>query len=571
MQKVSFLLILALANTVRAVEIDDQNCWHNVSHNCEILALLTRSETNQFHVNFNCSSVNPIDLTDSPVSQRYLDIPKIFWEGCLATNYLPHMGLTLIVDPSAVIDLEVVEFKIENLESKIFENFTSLRSLQLQRNSVKKIENDTFASLVDLKTLVVKDNQVETIDVNALYGGWNLTNLTIDERFLEDLKLNFTENKALESAILAGCKSIDQQTIVSLFKSCVHLRTVTIRNTKLTETFLTVPTMLQLEIMDVSNCQLMSLHLDQPTLLHLNISHNDLKSEIYLQLHNMAGLVHLDLSYNLFNALRNMFCNDCINLEVLNLNHNQITFVANDFLQTNQRLQSLDLSNNRLHVLLLDMAMLRFESLQAIYVDRNPWICSWVVNVSRQHGEVFAKFKFVRVLDKININGLQCQVKIERPPEDPIKIGKKPSAPAVEGSASPREPTTDEINFLTICLILMLTVIVAVALFICLYDRFKRMRHMPFYRLILPADRISTTSSTAHIILRKLPATDYEAPISLRDDYVKDGGQRNSNLYEELPSSGRQTRQCSPSKQEDSPDGVKGQSLTLKDEEECLV
>jgi Leucine-rich repeat (LRR) protein len=544
MQKVTVLILLALALAIEGQE----HCWHKVSHNCEILALLSRSETNKFPVHVNCSSVIPIDLDDSPFShQRFLDIPKVSWNGCLATNNLPFMGLSLIVDPSAVIDLEVVEFEIPSLEWTMFENFTSLRTLQLQRNSVQKIENETFANLTSLETLLLKDNQLTIIDLNAFHGGANLMNLTIEEKLVEELKLDFTENEALESVTLVGLWTIDQQTIASLFKSCVNLRTVVILDSALTDSFLTVPRMSQLEDMTVLNSQLISLHLNQPTLRHLNASHNKLKSEIYLQLHNMSSLLDLNLSYNLFKSLRDTLCNDCVNLEVLNLNHNQINFVAINFLQANHKLKSLDLSSNRLHMLLLDTAMLRFESLQTIYVDRNPWICSWLSNVSRQHGEVFAKFKYPRVLDKININNLQCQVKIERPPEDPVQIVDKSPAQNMEVSAPAREPTPEEINFLTICLVLMLTVIVAVALFICLYDRFKRMRHSPFYRLILPANRTSTTSSNAHFVLRKLPATDYEAPLSIRDGCEeKDEWHGHSNLYEELPSSGRQTRQSSP-------------------------
>jgi hypothetical protein len=218
-------------------------------------------------------------------------------------------------------------------------------------------------------------------------------------------------------------------------------------------------------------------------------------------------------------------------LEILNLHHNQIKFIAYNFMETNPKLKVINLSDNQLRSFLPNMAILHHDSLHAIIVDHNPWDCDWIVHLSRLHGEVFAKLKFARVVNKLNIEGLQCQVYDDNKKQE----NKSYTTVAPSPSPSPREPTTEEVNFLKLCLIFTMTVFFIVILLVIysyLYERYKRAQHTPFYRLTLrSSNRASTTSSNAHIVLRKLPATGYEIPISMR----KSVGDVHPNIYEEIP------------------------------------
>lgn len=109
-------------------------------------------------------------------------------------------------------------------------------------------------------------------------------------------------------------------------------------------------------------------------LKHLDVSHNKLTHILDNQFSSVNSIESINISHNELNSIQPFTFSDLNNLETLDLASNQLQ--TDGFIEQAAAIKSIDLQNNQYH----EMNLTSFKSIGNVYLNNNPWNCSWLMN-----------------------------------------------------------------------------------------------------------------------------------------------------------------------------------------------
>lgn len=506
-----------------AQEIVNSNiCWNgNVS--CNIEANLTRDTFSKpFLVNFNCS-VDENSVKNNYGIRLIKGVKMITLNGCNATEN-GTIGVEYIDDPMSVTHLTIYSFKAKTFYSKHLDKFKSLVTIQLIDNVFEEIHNESFENIMSVESVVISNNNLKVIAPHAVVPLQHLQNLTVIEPSLSIKELDYRSCNSLKN-VWIEMYAYDWQI---LSKS---VETLEIINTKLTfntKTF-SVEQCTNLTKISISKCQFNEFpRIDSSSLQILNLTHNNLQQ---FPENHLPNLEILDFSGNNIKEINANSFKTMVQLRELYANDNRIEKISQQAFDSNAHLEIIKISGNRLKSMAFTDHLA--ERQLQIFIDDNPWSCTWVLNVSSENPTIFAIFHYNKYSNKLNVRGLNClyyEVDGYNVYESSIATENTP----ISSTSVQSIPENIEINYRrnpkdTALITLIILVVGVAVLFFLLYLHIKCRENTvePFYRS-LPYDT-HQMSDRIDIIRRNLPPTDYEVPIATRDADLKEV------IYEQIP------------------------------------
>ncbi|KAM4711882.1 leucine-rich repeat-containing protein 17 [Anableps anableps] len=273
--------------------------------------------------------------------------------------------------PKDIQHLLLARNKIQVLRDNMFEQFTQLKSLDLQHNVISVIEDDAFNGLSQLTTLLLQHNRIRTASEEVLLPLPRLTYLRIFGNpwscrcLLDSLvrTLQVPSNRNLGNyARCAEPRSLKTQKLKKLKADLLCAEDNRPEETQ--------PGRPIFRTDAVSIC-----HLKYPRLL-LDCKHKDL-SHIPPEL--PLEIVGMDMSNNIIKHLRPRQFLLSKELKLLNLSSNNLQHIDTAAFAGLLYLRDLDLSNNSLNYfqygVLEDLYFLR-----RLMLDNNPWICDYNIH-----------------------------------------------------------------------------------------------------------------------------------------------------------------------------------------------
>lgn len=508
----------------------NSSCWDN-NNECNVAADLTRVHLDfTFLVILNCK---PSSDSSSVASNRptfakpYNNISKIALDGC-SVNRVDTLGVEFVPDPSAVRSLSIRMFHfVGDISADTFSNYGYLEHLNFTDNIIDGVSSGSFNGLNSLKSLTLSNCDLRYLD-NASFDQLNqLSSLFVREPWLnitQFLKLPQIIKLVLEVNTLEWCfrlpESLEEFTVI---KTKVNLppgnMDNALDNLSRLKTFKLVHTNVTEWPMIQSN-----------TIQMLNLSNNQLDK---LSNHFLPALHTYDVSSNCLHEITDKSIRQMTKIKIFYAQNNKLeTIFPNAFVQ-NSQLQSVDLRGNRLHHF---NPKLPAQQDVLIQVDDNEWSCRWADAFSTSNPQIFARFRYTKVLDSLNTRGLRCrfyeQTSLQQHIEkQQLGLSNISTTTQILVRRNPKD---------TAMLTLIILVVGVAILFLMLFLHIKcRQDGLPQFNRFLPAD-----SSMLHhhqmadrtdFVRRKLPPTEYEAPIiSLLYDVEKRKTDEGI-VYEEIP------------------------------------
>ncbi|XP_043964564.1 leucine-rich repeat-containing protein 17 [Gambusia affinis] len=273
--------------------------------------------------------------------------------------------------PKDIQHLLLARNKIQILRDNMFEQFTQLKSLDLQQNVISVIEDDAFSGLSQLTTLLLQHNRIRSASEEVLLPLPRLTYLRIFDN-------PWSCRCPLDS--LVRTLQVPSNRNLGNYARCAEPRSLKGQKLKkLKADFLcaednrpeeTQPGRPLVRTDAVSIC-----HLKYPRLL-LDCTHKDLNQippELPLE------IVGMDMSNNIIKHLRPKQFLLSKELKLLNLSSNNLQLIDTAAFAGLLYLRDLDLSNNSLHYfqygVLEDLYFLR-----RLMLDNNPWVCDYNIH-----------------------------------------------------------------------------------------------------------------------------------------------------------------------------------------------
>ncbi|XP_059053493.1 protein artichoke [Achroia grisella] len=282
---------------------------------------------------------------------------------------------------SSLVSLQMLDLSRNNLiklSPGTFVGLTDLLYLDIGVNSLRTVEDDAFDGLTSLRTLLLRDNNILLIPATALSRLPNLISV----------HLGYNRVTALSSDILRAVS--DRVTSLVLSRNVIrelpsaafdHFKTLhhldlsgNLLNSIAAEVFSGLETTLQflslsqnrilgftgqqlkfvsLWFLDISDNQISEIPINAfesiPSLLHLNMSHNDHISTLPQNVfENNQGLMTIDMSYIGLKALPVKLFSKTLNLEHIYLSHNNLQEITEHTFKNLKNLTVLDLSYNNI-------------------------------------------------------------------------------------------------------------------------------------------------------------------------------------------------------------------------------
>ncbi|KAK5621082.1 hypothetical protein CRENBAI_014303 [Crenichthys baileyi] len=276
--------------------------------------------------------------------------------------------------PKDIHHLLLARNKIQVLSANMFDQFTQLKSLDLQQNAISLIEDDAFSGLSQLTTLLLQHNRIRTASEELLLPLPRLTYLRIFDNPwscrcpLDSLvrTLQVPSNRNLGNyAKCAEPRSLKGQKLKKLKADLLCAednRPEDVKEPQIGRPIVKTDA--------VSIC-----HLKYPRLL-LDCKHkglNHIPPELPLE------MVGLDMSNNIVKHLRPKQFLQSKELKLLNLSSNNLQHIDTAAFAGLLHLHELDLSNNSLqyfqYAVLQDLYFLR-----RLTLDNNPWNCDYNIH-----------------------------------------------------------------------------------------------------------------------------------------------------------------------------------------------
>lgn len=482
----------------------NSTCWDN--DECKVAADLTRGREYfnfKFKALLNCHPTEVNHNQQLPLSQ-YLQIPIVALDGC-NVNRQNTLGVEFVPDPSAVRTLSLRMFRIVGaIPAYAFVGYGKLESLDVSDSIIDEVSNSSLSGLYALKTLTLSNSGLRKVDDTAFVNVTQLKTLIIREPWLhlgQSLELPDVTKLVVEVASLYWCfrlpESLEE---VSVFNTQVYVSTGSVdilSNMSRLKTFNLVAT----------NATEWSI-IQSNTLLTLNVSHNHLDT---LANHNLPTLHTYDISGNKIHTITEFHTKSMRKLKFLFAQNNRLEAIAPNAFMQNSYLQMVDLTGNQLRHFNPNLPAQQDVLIQ---VDNNEWNCRWADELSISNPQIFARFRYVKVLDSLNTRGLRC--KFYEQSNSQQHGGKYPTKYAHNPTSIPilvRRPNPKDTAMLTLTIL-----VVGVAiLFLMLFLHIKCRRDgLPQFNRFLPPDSMLLHHQMADrtdFVRRKLPPTEYEDPI----------------------------------------------------------
>lgn len=542
----------------------NSSCWDN--EGCNVAADLTRVHLNfTFLAILNCTQSDSASASGSRniLSKSYTNVSMVALNGC-NVNRDDTLGVEFVPDPPAVRKLSIRMFHIANdIPTNTFIYYDNLDHLNLTDNIIDGVSNDSFSGLNSLQSLHLSNCDLRYLDDTAFAPLTQLKSLFIREPWLHishSLELPDVIKLVLIVDTLYWCFRLpDSLEELSIIKTHVILlpsdNMEALNNLTRLKTFSLVST----NVTEWPSIQSKSIQM-------LNLSHNNLDK---LSNHNLPSLHTYDVSTNDLHEITNSSIRLMPKLRFLYAQNNKLETISPNAFVNNALLQNVDLSGNQLHRFNPNLPAQQDVLIQ---IDDNQWSCRWADDFSTSNPQVFARFRYAKVLDSLNTRGLRCKFYEQTSLQH--HLAKYPIGLANISTSIPilrRNPKD------TAVLTLIILVVGVAILFLMLFLHIKcRKDGLPQFNRFLPADSMlhHQMAERTDFVRRKLPPTEYEAPIVCRHNTppLYDVEKRHTDegvVYEEIPdriSKSSSTTQANQHNEDSSPpyDAIKTPIQTMQ-------
>lgn len=509
----------------------NSSCWTNLD--CNVAADLTRVHLDfTFLVILNCKQSDPTASNQRISSNQYNNIPKVALDGC-SVNRVDTLGVEFVPDPSAVQALSIRMFRIVgDIPTNAFANYDHLEWLNLTDNIIDGVSNGSFTGLNTLKSLTLSNCDLQYLDNSSFAHLHQLQNLIIRENWL-----NISQRLELPDVIQLV---LEVHTLDWSLRLPDSLEELSVINTKVIIPNGNIDALRGLSRLKTFNLIYTNVT-DWPAIVHsntlqmLNLSHNHLYKLVN---HNLPTLHTYDVSSNVLQDISDSSVRLMPKLVYLHAQNNKLETISSNAFAHNANLQRIDLTNNQLRHMNLNLPA---QHNVLIQVDDNEWSCRWADDFSTSNPQVFARFRYTKVLDHLNTRGLRCKFYEQTSLQNHIKKYQFDLA-----NISTTTPILLRRNPKDTAVLTLIILVVGVAiLFLMLFLHIKcRQDGLPQFNRFLPADGSMLNHQMAvrtDFVRRKLPPTEYEVPIvCLRSNppVFDDIEKRNTDdgiVYEEIP------------------------------------
>lgn len=127
---------------------------------------------------------------------------------------------------------------------------------------------------------------------------------------------------------------------------------------------------------------------DLGSLKHLDVSHNKLTHVLDNQFASLSSIESINMSHNEINSIQQFTFTDLKALQKLDLASNKLQ--TDEFLEQTVRIKSIDLQNNQYH----EMNLSAFKSVGSVYLNKNPWNCSWLLRSLSKKEHLISNIQF---------------------------------------------------------------------------------------------------------------------------------------------------------------------------------
>ncbi|XP_014235955.1 toll-like receptor Tollo [Trichogramma pretiosum] len=295
------------------------------------------------------------------------------------------------------------ENKLQHIDRRAFDNFTSLQDLRLSGNSLTEVP-EAVRQLRDLKTLDMGNNRITVINADSFDGLEKLSGLRLVDNKLENISRKaFANLPALQILNLASnaIRHIEQ----GAFSQNALLIAIRLDGNQLTEihgVFRNLPSLLMLNISD--NKILWFNYADLPGSLEWLDMHSNQISELA---NDFSGnredlrIKKLDASYNRIEEINDAAIPNSV--EKLYLNNNKIRTVAPGTFMHKTNLMKVTLNNNdvqHLEIGAIELAPVSSDrELPQFYIGENPILCDCTMEWLPRINELSRMRQHPRVMD----------------------------------------------------------------------------------------------------------------------------------------------------------------------------
>jgi Leucine-rich repeat (LRR) protein len=528
-------------------------CGHKNSQNCLIEATFgTLSSNESIGVFIKCTEDA---LVNEKLNHQFLSVDSITWNGCRAIKNLKNFAFDIINTMRKQIKfLKIENFHMSNDFS--LNGFSQLEILHLKFNLIEKLSSTCFDGLSNLRELQMSENNLKSIDANVFSADFmpKLKSLRIHDKNLLMVHHQFKENQIIDDVTLE-IYNIEMDLVEHHFH---HVRNLSISLSSFNENCAQTvfngyekSSSWMIEHFKVDNfrCGFMMENVETIKTLELKgiivypYGSND------FMLKDMKNLQSLSLTHNEIVEISSaMFIGEFDALESIDLSFNGLHDIdAELFINSFPKLNKLNLTNNLISKIENLDRELKFQ----MFVDENSFNCGWIEMASI--AKSFANLIYTNNLQQLNINGLKCIYYYSNP------VSLQQTQPDCENDNDINElaqvfqvkiAKLQNENFIMRPKILALILFgafmlgfVITFLSIYTYNRRQLLKHQPFYHMLrdtlirpMTNARESFTKDFKNIILRNLPPTNYEHPISEnRTTNQTDMTEIEANIYEEIP------------------------------------
>lgn len=399
----------------------DDFCWSDLLNSCSIIGNFTRYTVGlSFPVNIDCTTQNDGSELKRTQSNRYFyehfrQFEVIALNGCginvayrqKNTNYENLLGIEYVPDPINVRHLTLEMFKVHgDLNRGAFLPFKNTKTLYLTNNKIDSLNEGSFDGLNMLEELIIHENNIQSMHQSTFQPcSESLKRLVIKESHLilgdfvpskNLIELAISTKQLNWTSLTIGINSL-RVAIISNVKNITYNKTAVARTFK------------NLTKMEVKFCGLTEFPIDRyPRLLHLNVSHNDLRNVSVKEMH-MFGLHTFDICHNNFSSIDGSLLSSLWDLEYFYATHNRINRINPKSFQNNYNLKIVDLRFNRIQKIPIDAAIFISATHLQFLIDNNNFDCAWVNHFYGLDPRIFTtKFVYTKDFIDVNIKGLRC-------------------------------------------------------------------------------------------------------------------------------------------------------------------
>lgn len=294
-----------------------------------------------------------------------------------------HSGISelkqLVHNPGFLVNLDMSYNSIETLQTSQFEEFVSMRSMNLSHNRIHDLPRDVFDThSVSLVTLCLSHNRMPALPFHVFTKVVNLKMLDLSHNSIVTILDHFFKfNKHIEVLLLNDNK-ISKLTSNAL-ADLTALKTLDLSNNAITAVSKGLfDSLNRLEYLNLANNPIMSLASGTfrglHNLIEVNLSGNQLKKLTYGVFHFSQKVRRLVLDNTYIEMLSNTELLGLPLLEELYIRNNKHLIEIEPYvLADTPRIRHLDIRGNALTFLPLSIANL--TGLRHLDISDNPWAC----------------------------------------------------------------------------------------------------------------------------------------------------------------------------------------------------